>query len=32
MTEQDRKKFAKKYNDWATTNELTDLIDPDAFE
>ena len=31
MTEHDRIKFSKQYNDWAIANELTDRIDPDFF-
>ena len=31
MTEDDRKKYAKHFNDWAAANDLTDRIDPNIF-
>ena len=32
MTEDDRKKYAKLYNDFAIANDLIDRIDPDIFK
>ena len=31
MTEEERNKYAKHYNDWAKENELSDRINPDLF-
>ena len=32
MTEEEWKKYAKQYNNWAIANDLMDRIDPDIFK